>query len=453
MFISCSDGGTGTKKSPTAQPLPGKSFQVRLITLDPGHFHAALVQKTMYDQVAPDVHVYAPEGPDCLQHLERIRLYNSRRDNPTSWNEIVFTGPDFLNRMLADKPGNVVILSGNNMKKAEYIERSVDAGLNVLADKPMVIKPGDFPKLVSSFRAAGEKGLILYDIMTERYEITTIIQKLLMQNEDIFGKLECGTRNDPSVVKSSVHYFSKMVSGVQLRRPDWFFDVTQQGEGIADVATHLVDLVQWECFPEQIIDTSDINVVYAKRWSSALSKDEFRSVTGLNDFPDYLRGDVSDGKLNVCSNGEMVYNIRGIWAKVSVTWDYMPPDGGGDTYNSFLHGSGCDLVIKQGAGDKFQPELYIENIRPGDRDNFGMRLKKALNSLPYDNLTAEPAGYDSFKIIIPEKYRVSHEEHFGQVTARFLEFIKEGKIPGWEVSGMIAKYFTTTHAMIMAGRK
>ena len=37
--------------------------QVRLMTLDPGHFHAALVQKEMYPGVAPRVDVYAPLGP------------------------------------------------------------------------------------------------------------------------------------------------------------------------------------------------------------------------------------------------------------------------------------------------------------------------------------------------------------------------------------------------------
>ena len=45
------------------------NYQVKLMTVDPGHFHAALVQKTMYPQVSPDVHVYAPEGPDVTQHL------------------------------------------------------------------------------------------------------------------------------------------------------------------------------------------------------------------------------------------------------------------------------------------------------------------------------------------------------------------------------------------------
>ena len=47
----------------------------------------------------------------------------------------------------------------------------------------------------------------------------------------------------------SVHHFSKIVAGAPLKRPQWFFDVRQQGEGIVDVTTHLVDLVQWEAFP------------------------------------------------------------------------------------------------------------------------------------------------------------------------------------------------------------
>jgi hypothetical protein len=33
---------------------------VSLIVADPGHFHAALVQKEMYPSLSPEVHVYAP---------------------------------------------------------------------------------------------------------------------------------------------------------------------------------------------------------------------------------------------------------------------------------------------------------------------------------------------------------------------------------------------------------
>jgi predicted dehydrogenase len=388
-----------------------------------------------------------------MQHLERINSYNNRAVDPTSWNEIVYTGFDFFEKMIEDKPGNVVVLSGNNKKKAEYISKSINAGLNVLADKPMIISPEDFPYLENDFRVAKEKGVLLYDIMTERYEVTTILQKLLSQKEEIFGKLTAGTKEEPAVSKVSVHHFSKIVSGVQLQRPAWFFDVGQQGEGIVDVTTHLVDLVQWECFPGQILNPSDVNMVAAKRWPTLISKEEFKGSTGLDEFPDFLQKDVRDGKLNVFSNGEMIYQLKGIWAKVSVTWNYMAPPGAGDTHYSVMHGTKCDLIIKQGADEKYVPTLFIENVKGMKLNDFTTALKQVISTLPYDSLQVESVGKNALKINIPKKYRVSHEEHFGQVMAKFLEYMKEGKLPEWEVPGMITKYYTTTSALKKAREK
>ncbi|MPN32815.1 hypothetical protein SDC9_180295 [bioreactor metagenome] len=71
---------------------------VRLITLDPGHFHAGLVQKFMYPEVSPVVNVYSPGGPELEDHLKRIEGFNTRAENPTKWETKVHTGPDFLNR-------------------------------------------------------------------------------------------------------------------------------------------------------------------------------------------------------------------------------------------------------------------------------------------------------------------------------------------------------------------
>ena len=452
ITTSCRQGGikVQTAKSET---LMEKTYEVKLITVDPGHFHAALVQKIMYDQVSPEVYVYAPQGPDYLQHLERIKSYNSRQANPTSWNEKVYTGPDFFEKMISDKAGNVVVLSGNNRKKAEYITKSINAGLNVLADKPMIISPEDFPALEAAFTTAREKGVLLYDIMTERYEVTTILQKLLSQKTEVFGTLTNGSKEEPAVTKVSVHHFSKIVSGSPLLRPVWFFDVQQQGEGIVDVTTHLVDLIQWECFPEQILKPSDINMISAKRWPTFISKDEFKGVTGFDNFPDYLQKDIKDGKLNVFANGEMVYQIKGIFAKVSVEWKYQAPPGGGDTHYSVMHGTKCDLIIRQGADEKFLPTLYIENIKGLPVNEFTSLLKEVIKTLPYDSLQIEPVNKTTLKVVVPGKYRVSHEEHFGQVTARFLEYLKAGKLPEWEVPGMITKYYTTTRALKLAKEK
>jgi len=446
IMTSCGSGGSQQQKSKSDENMESK-YLVNLMTVDPGHFHAGLVQRIMYKDVNPEVYVYAPEGPDYIKHLDRIKGFNERTADPTSWNEIVYTGTDFFEKMLEDRPGNVVVLSGNNLKKAEYITRSVNAGLNVYADKPMIIIPEDFPELEEAFKVAAEKGVLLYDIMTERFEVTTILQKLLSMKEEVFGKLVQGTQAEPAVTKISVHHFLKMVAGAPNIRPGWFFDVDQQGEGIVDVTTHLVDLVQWECFPEQILSPADVNVVAAKRWPTVITNDQFKAVTNLEEFPGYLQKDLKDGNLNVYANGEIIYQIKSIWAKVSVEWNYEAPPGGGDTHYSVMHGTKCDLIIKQGKEEKFKPTLYVENIKAGTVKNFTGILQKALASLPYDSLTIEPSGKTSLKINIPDKFRVSHEEHFGQVTAKFLEYMKEGKLPEWEVPGMITKYYTTTSAL------
>jgi len=452
IISSCGSGGP-KQQSAKSDTTMTKTYPVNLITVDPGHFHAALVQKIMYAQISPDVHVYAPEGPDYKQHLDRIKSYNSRQADPTSWNEIVYTGPDFFEKMIADKAGNVIVLSGNNRKKAEYITKSVNAGLNVLADKPMIISPGDFSSLVAAFSTAKEKGVLLYDIMTERYEVTTILQKLLSQKAEVFGILKTGSKEDPAVTKVSVHHFSKIVSGTPLLRPAWFFDVEQQGEGIVDVTTHLVDLVQWECFPEQILNQSDITMLSAKRWPTLISPEEFKGVTGFDNYPDYLQKDVKDGKLNVFANGEMIYQIKGVFAKVSVEWKYQAPPGGGDTHYSVMHGTKCDLIIKQGAEEKFLPTLYIENVKGATINDFTAKLKEVIGTLPYDSLQVESVSKNTLKVIIPKKYRVTHEDHFAQVTAKFLEYMKEGKMPEWEVPNMITKYYTTTSALKLAKEK
>ena len=213
--------------------------EVKLITLDPGHFHAALVQKTVFPQISPTVLVFAPPGPDLEDHLQRIRGFNQRSVNPTHWEEKVYTGGDYLEAMLREKPGNLLVTAGNNRKKTACIKAAVDAGIHVLADKPMCIDRPGWHLLCSAFDSARQNEVLLYDIMTERYEITTILQKELVNTPSLFGELQTGSADNPAVTKESVHYLFKTVAGSVLRRPPWYFDAGQQGDGIVDVSTHL----------------------------------------------------------------------------------------------------------------------------------------------------------------------------------------------------------------------
>lgn len=449
-------GTSCSSEKEQAKGFTGAPGEVKLITLDPGHFHAALVQKVSYPQVSKDVYVYAPIGFDVNEHLKRIEGFNTRAENPTGWNEIVYTGTDYLEKMLAEKKGNVMVQAGNNGKKTEYIKKTLEAGINVLSDKPMAIDSRNFKLLEECFDIAKQKNILLYDIMTERNEITTMLQRELSTIPSIYGEQLKGSPEEPAIVKESVHHLFKLVDNKPLTRPVWYFDVTQQGEGIVDVTTHLVDLVQWEAFPDQIIDyKKDIELVDANRWTTSISQEEFKQVTGTDAYPDFLKKDVVNDTLKVYCNGDIIYKIKGVTAKVSVIWNYTFPEGGGDTHFSVMKGSKADLVIRQGKEQGYKPELFIEALPDIDLAAYEKDLTTAMLAVAdkYPGIALNKISDNAWQIQIPAKYRVGHEAHFGQVMENYLQYLQDGKLPDWEVPNMIAKYYVTTQALEMAKAK
>lgn len=71
----------------------------------------------MYEEVDPKVYVYAPDGPELTSYLKSIESYNTREEDPTSWELEVYKGDDYLQKMLSEKKGNVMLTAGNNKKK------------------------------------------------------------------------------------------------------------------------------------------------------------------------------------------------------------------------------------------------------------------------------------------------------------------------------------------------
>src|SRR5215210_5875384 len=74
----------------------------RLIIVDPGHFHATLLQREMYPGIAKRVSVYSRLGPELVDYINRISLFNTRSDNPTRWELSVHTSEDPMGEMLRD---------------------------------------------------------------------------------------------------------------------------------------------------------------------------------------------------------------------------------------------------------------------------------------------------------------------------------------------------------------
>lgn len=439
-----------TEPEQTETPEIDGTGSVILMTLDPGHFHAALIQKTMYPEVDSMVYVFAPQGAEVADYLSKIDGYNGRQEEPADWNTEVYLGDDFLEKMIEQKPGNVMVVAGKNSKKVDYILAAVKAGINVYADKPLVINDEGFAKLEEAFKVAKENDVMIYDIMTERFEETTAMQKQFSMIPEVFGELVNGTPEDPAISKESVHHFSKIVSGKPLTRPAWFFDVEQEGEGIVDVTTHLVDLVQWEAFPEKIIERSDIEMLKARHWTTTLTPKEFEKVTKLTNYPEYLKKDLVGGNLNVLSNGEILYKIKGKHAKVSVIWNFEAPEGTGDTHYSIMRGTKANLIIKQGKPENYKATLYIELK---SLENGKELIEKAISRTidkTFSETTVEQISANVWKVNIAEKYKLGHEAHFAQVTRNYLNYLKNGKLPEWEIPNMLTKYYTTTTAYKMA---
>ena len=424
---------------------------LRFVTLDPGHFHAALVQKEMYPGVEPTAHVYGPLGGDLIAHLQRIAGFNGRGDRPTTWRLEVHAEPDWLERFTREKPGHIAVLAGRNARKIDYLEAAVRAGLHVLSDKPWILVPEHLSRLQRVLDEADRQGLIAYDIMTERYEITSILQRELIQTPEVFGDPVPGTAEQPGVYMESIHFLKKLVAGVPLRRPAWFFDVHQQGEALSDVGTHLVDLVMWMLHPTQAIGAADWQIDAAKRWPTTLDRAQFQAITGEQDFPAFLREQLTGGALPYFCNTQVVYRLRGVHVKLDVLWGYEAEAGAGDTHLAIFRGSRANVEIHQGKAENFRPELYVVPAA-GQESKVADALAKKVQGLQgvYSGV-AVAQRERRLHVAIPDKHRLGHEAHFAEVTYQFLKYVgKQTQLPAWEKPNMLAKYGVTTQGVAKA---
>ena len=108
------------------------------------------------------------------------------------------------------------------------------------------------------------------------------------------------------------------------------------------------------------------------------------------------------------------------------------------------------MEIRQGAAEHFVPEIYIV----GANADVAAAVEKRVAALQarWPGLAATKSGAD-IRVVIPEKFRVGHEEHFGQVTNRFFEYVTSPKaLPEWENPNMLAKYLVSTKG-VEIGRK
>jgi predicted dehydrogenase len=421
----------------------------RLITIDPAHFHAALVQKTMLPGVDPVANVYAPAGPDVAAHVQRVAAFNRRADNPTTWSVHVHTGPDFLERALSE-PGDVVVLAGRNRDKVRRIHAALLAGKHVLADKPWVLVPDDLPLLAECVRLARERGLVATDILTERYEIASLLQRDLLREPEIVGDLLPGTPDDPGVLFESVHGLTKTVSGSPLRRPLSFFDLDEQGESLTDVGIHLVDLVQWMLRPGQAVGLDEIALLRAHRRSIRLTRDDFERITGTRDYPVWTAGYRDGEELRYPADTHLLYTLGGFHVRLDVRWRRECLHG--DTHYARFYGSRASVVILQDAGTGYKPDVLLVPPLGADPAPLGPAVADFVRRWrPGVTVIGPTAANPFYHLHLADALRTGHEEHFAQVAQRFLADLDDpAGVPAWEDAYALARYHVTTRGLALA---
>ena len=400
--------------------------------------------------------MYAPLGPELLDYLSRISLFNLRPDHPTRWDLDVHTSDhpmeDMLRAASTEKGGRVVVFSGRNRGKIDRITAAIDAGFHVLADKPWIIEAGDLPKLEKALDLATKRGVAAYDIMTERYEVVAQVERELVNLPEVFGQPVAGDAAHPGVRAMSVHHIMKTVAGVPLRRPVWFFDVDDYGEGLADVGTHAVDLIQWTLYPDRELDyRADVRMIGARHEALRITREQFEKVTGTAEIPAGVASHVRNQALEYFCNNFIEYTLRGVRVKLDVLWKWEAPPGAGDIYEASFQGTRARVDLRQGPAEKFESEIYVVPA-PAERVRVFAALDHAIAALQgrWPGIAAVRTATEA-RIQIPATFRVAHEEHFAQVAQHFFQYMRNpGSMPRWERACMLAKYYVTTKGVEMA---
>lgn len=419
----------------------------------------------MMPGVHPRVLVYSPLDADLLTFVEHVHQFNTRPERPTAWELDVRAGANFLDRFLREQLGNTAVISGRHRHKIDHILHAAECGLHILADKPWISKVEDFPKLERVFRETDLRDTIAWDMMTERYEITSMLQRELLRDPDIFGAPLVGTPDDPTLLLESTHHLKKIVAGRPLRRSSWWFDPDEAGIALTDVGSHLADLAMWLLFPDLAIDyTRDIKILEAACWPTPLTRSQVREVTGLPDFPATLQAKyVSGDRLLYPGNGTATYTLKGAHIRINVLWDFES-DSGGDTHEAVARGSKSRISVRHapaapGAagtnGGSSRPEVYIAPNDAAHRPAIEAAVQKRCaswqRSLPGVAVTAENG---ELRLEVPDRFRQGHEAHFLSVFREFMTYFHSPRqVPMWERPNLLAKYYVTTKAAEMALQK
>lgn len=405
----------------------------RIVVIDPGHPHASGVQSARIKGVSDTVLVFAPEGPELREYLQAIEKVNKRKKNPTSWMEQVYTGKDYLKKVPKARKGDFVVLAGKNSKKPDYILSCIKKGYNIFSDKPMVVDGKGYRKLEKAYAAAGKKGLLMFDEMTERYNTYNILCRDILSMKDAVGEIS-------SYYIFDVHHYYKKSGNHVTLRPAWFFDVREQGEGIADVSTHFVDLAMWQCSPDVPVTRDRVSGISGSHFPTVITPEQFEKVSGEKAFPEFLSPYVRDGRLEVNSNGTLQFNIDAIPVKLDIEWRY----GNDMTRDIFRQEIRCASAVIRMTQDETTSNVRKMTVETSEA---GSRLIAGKLSQKYPWVSLEKVSDGVWEVAVDSKKAPSKMGGGAATVARFLNYLDGEPMPDWESVNTLTKYHITTSAV------
>jgi hypothetical protein len=220
--------------------------------------------------------------------------------------------------------------------------------------------------------------------------------------------------------------------------------VRQQGDALADIGTHLVDRVHTTLFPDQALDyRRDIEIGAVRRWSTMMDLAQFRQVTGVMDWPDYLDGAVAGGTLAYHCNVNLGYAVRGVHVGLDMVWEWLEPLDGGDTHTEIWRGTKARIELRHGPDEGWRAQLYIVPLA-----DIAPALERRVSALAetHTGLGLEQHGGE-WKIVIPDALRIGHDAHFRELTKSFFAYVENPRsVPAETNANLLAKYYVTTAA-------
>ena len=400
-----------------------------LLFLDPGHFHAALTLRVPQPRAADEIVVYAREGGELRDFLALVERFNRRPQEPTRWRPLVVIADDPLDRLVHERRGDVVVLAGRNGGKARAMRHLHDAGFHVLADKPWLVEPEDLEHV----RASLAGWPLAAEMLTGRRDLAAGVVKRLVATPAIFG----GFRDERAAIEQeSVHHLEKLVDGVPLRRPWWYFDVHVQGSGPVDIPTHLVDQAQWLAEGDGVTPI----LLSARAWSTRVPGGAFRRITGEAGFPESLKPFVDGDELGYRCNAEIVYRIGSVTARARTRWDLAPERGGGDVSRHVARGTRADVRLEQSAHTGHRRRVFVEPHADAAGVGRALRELVAASQPQSPGVEIVPAGADSYEVSVPPSLDGGHETHFAQVLDDFLTLVDDRRWPAALADRTLAKY-------------